>query len=240
MTIRVKADEVPTELPPARLYLDDVEEIVRVLKQACSRNHESDARQAGADGSLSLTLQVGRKVCDEVSELPKIARKTTNLSIEVREGQRWSNRATVDLSRYATRITTYGFTRGEHFEVFGHLLVVFRARRHPWNALVHYGFGFSILVASVALQVALPILAVRPFQNRALLPNLAVGMALIAVALAIAAALFHHSVVILRPSSEPSSFRQDIGPKIIVAAVSSIIGAGLTLLTMYLKHKYWP
>ena len=71
----------------------------------------------------------------------------------------------------------------------------------------------------------------------------ALGMVIPANALVIGAFVFGgiaHSTVIMRPSSEPSPLHQELLHKFPLVALSSVLTFLLTLLGLYLKHKYWP
>jgi hypothetical protein len=48
VTIRTKEPEVPDEFPPARLFLDDIEEIVRILTDA-TENRKEEPRRLGEE-----------------------------------------------------------------------------------------------------------------------------------------------------------------------------------------------
>jgi len=52
--------------------------------------------------------------------------------------------------------------------------------------------------------------------------------------------LRHHSIVILRNSWDQEAARDEFRAKIVAGVVPLIIGALLTLLEEYLRHKYWP
>jgi hypothetical protein len=74
VTIRTKEAEIPCEFPPARLFLDDIEEIVRILVAATeNRKREGELHEDPAKTRLTLTIK--DRACDEVQDLPKIAKK---------------------------------------------------------------------------------------------------------------------------------------------------------------------
>ena len=69
MTISRREKPVPTVLPSARLYLDDIEEIVRILTEAADQVPVERAK-----GALQITFEVGDRFCDDPHELCKIAK----------------------------------------------------------------------------------------------------------------------------------------------------------------------
>ena len=60
---------IPTRLPPAKLYLDDITEIWQILTEACD--------------DLRTSVIVGNAQCDSLNELPKMGKRTTHLVMEI-------------------------------------------------------------------------------------------------------------------------------------------------------------
>lgn len=81
MAIRRKLSRPSSdELPPAKLYLDDVREITEVLKESVSDGVGDDF----------LKYRVRNLECDDIAELEKLAGRTRKLEIEVGKGDRFS------------------------------------------------------------------------------------------------------------------------------------------------------
>jgi hypothetical protein len=242
VTIRTEEAEVPSEFPPARLFLDDIEEIVRILVAAAeSRKREGILHEDRARTRLTLTVK--DRVCDEVQELPRLARKTINLLVKVEiESPGWSV-ASIRFNRYGTSLSFYGVTRQEKLSTFHDLAPIFK-RRNLWLAtrvrplrnlfltlmvlltLVNIGFDFSLKKqVPLRLEIVMSVLAT------------------VIVAILLATTL-HHSIIILRHSSEPSTVSQGLRDKLPAALIGVVVGSVLgflfTLLGFYLKHKYWP
>jgi len=74
MPIEITDPEVPRSLPYARLYLDDIEQILRIFLQV-----QSKATNAGTEtrDTPTSTFQVRNRRTTEIEQLPKIT-KTTN------------------------------------------------------------------------------------------------------------------------------------------------------------------
>jgi len=121
VTIRTKP-EVPDEFPPARLFLDDIEEITRILVEATEKLADQDEKS-------TVKLSIKNQVCDEIQELPKIARKTSDLSISVTSGDKFSS----STLRIGHIIFLYfvGFTREQELNIFHRLAPIFK-RRNLW------------------------------------------------------------------------------------------------------------
>jgi hypothetical protein len=75
MTIRTREPSVPTHLPPSRLFLDDVQEIVAILKELA----ETEPGEAG----VSVTFSVGNQDCDDIADLRRIMQRNRPVEIQV-------------------------------------------------------------------------------------------------------------------------------------------------------------
>ena len=146
MTIRTKEAEPPTQFPPARLFLEDIDEIVRVLVETAETQRPSD------DGDKpKVTLTTKGQVCDTVQELPKIAKKTIDLLVEV-ETQKWSI-ASVQFYRYSTHLRFYGVSTSEQLILFHKLEPIFK-RRNRWLASLVISFTTFIVTLLMLLALA--------------------------------------------------------------------------------------
>jgi hypothetical protein len=229
VTIRTKEAEPPTKFPPARLFLEDIDEIVRILVEASATQRPSDGDKP------KVTLTTKGQVCDTVQELPKIAKKTIDLSVEV-ETQKWS-RASVKFYRYGTYLEFYGVSTSEKLIIFHKLEPIFR-RRNRWLAALVIPFSRSIVTLVMLLALASVALIFIPVKHAP--PHYVFSLLTLAIASAFLIIGGHHGIVILRHSSEPSPLRQELLSKIPLVFISSILTFILTLIGMYLKHKYWP
>ena len=60
---------IPTRLPPAKLYLDDITEIWQILTESCDEPRTS--------------VIVGNAQCDSLKDLPNMGGRTTHLMMEI-------------------------------------------------------------------------------------------------------------------------------------------------------------
>jgi len=241
VTIRTKEAEYPSQFPPARLFLDDIDEIVRILLEATA-NWRDARNPSDKDTETKVTFTIKDQVCDEVQELSKIAKKTNDLEIEVRR-KRWAETA-LNFTRYRTSLNFFLVPTEERLNLYYKLAPVFK-RRNLWLAtLVHsHRVLFRVLLVLLLFANSAPFI---PTLKKHTPPTLSMAIAIFSVPLVFThlATAFHHSTIILRHSSEPSSVRQGLLDKLPAALIGGAVGAVLTfLLTMlglYLKHKYWP
>lgn len=240
MTIRTKDPGVPSSFPPARLFLDDIEEIVRELVSALE-NHHQRAREH-SDAETKVTFTIRDQVCDEVLELPKIAAKTTDLNISVEKGK-WSE-ISLDFHERFTTIFCLTFAKQEKIAIFHKLNPIFQRRQLRWNTLVHSHDSLGAAINFIPYVVAVAsVVLLRSKQTPLWIPILT-GVLSVATIITIWATRLHHCIVVLRPSSEPSPVRQGLRDKLpatlIGIAIGSVLTFFLTVLGYYLKHKYWP
>jgi hypothetical protein len=69
LSIESIANSIPTKLPPAKLYLDDITEIWQILTDSCSDCH--------------ATIVAGDSRCDTLEDLPDIGGRTTHLVMDI-------------------------------------------------------------------------------------------------------------------------------------------------------------
>ncbi len=253
MTIRTKEPEVPSEFPPARLFLDDIEEIVRILVDANEKKQKST--HPDKDAQIKVTLTIEDQVCDEVEELPKIAKKTFDLTVKV-EVQKSLPETSLRFRRYGTSMGSIGFTTEEKLSIYHKLAPIFERRNLRWATVIHshptwsgniYGAAGAALLMLLGISLSVLLFGkggtITTYLSRheATAWSLAAAVPILAtLVIALKSANQRHSVIILRHSSEPSPLRQELLQKIPVAAITAVLTFLLTLLGFYLKHKYWP
>jgi hypothetical protein len=232
MTIRRREKEVPTALPAAKLYLDDIEEIVHLLHEA--------AGPAATDAIFKTSFSVRDKICDEVEELAKITRSATVFNLHTYQVGKYM--ADLDVDWSGTHLSARGLTREQEWALYHRVEDVFNARKLHWRTLSrtisnsYLGWGW--------LATLVPLLLLAAFALKRMLPlSLARWISLVAIVLISIAFIFgllHHTVVIFRHSSEQDELRREAAWKIVPDAVKIIVGFVLGVLTLYLKHKFWP
>jgi len=234
MTISRKEKEVPKDLPPARLYLDDIEMVIKVFQEAKQNQTDKPEKQP------VLKFEIENQVCTELADLPKITEATKNLTMEVNMP---NFSGFLRISPKATHWDTFGLERTEEWSVHSKLEPIFRARERAMVALTRkmptgaIGVAMGIIVA----------LIVFPYLVSYSIPNMyyplpsarglyVVGLILVVLLASYETLTSSHTVVVLRPYSESSaerdkSFRSKVWDvaKIVLAA---IVGA--------LIYKFWP
>src|SRR5216683_7860540 len=107
MALKTKEPEVPHDLPPARLYLNDIHEIVEIFRAA--RNYEEhmfSEFKFAPDSRETISFECGNKTCDTFEELKKIGGTTRKFKVEVANSFGSSHSLRVD--RYGSSWWSYG------------------------------------------------------------------------------------------------------------------------------------
>jgi len=242
VTIRTKEPEPPEGFPPVRLFLDDIEEIVRALVDAHKKSNPSAPHE---DAKIKVTFAIKDQVCDEVGELPKIVKKTNELSIQL-ESETVVASNFLRFNRFGSTLDAYVLTEEEHRRLFHKLAPIFKRRNLRLRTVLwaHNMLLLGVLFSSCFVAIGLAFIfmlkhapATQPM--RSMVVALLVGAAIISFRAGLAIGTWH-SVIILRHSSEQSPLRQELLQKFPLVAMSTVLTFLLTLLGFYLKHKYWP
>ena len=128
MAVTRKKPEPSFEPPPARLFLDDLEEVVRIFREAANYQLWEGPPE---EQEPKLSLSVKDVVCDRVEDLPKIGKKTTELEIKLRK------RSGCELGLLIwptyTRVWVMGIKEEGGWLVYGKLQAIYQKRRVRWK-----------------------------------------------------------------------------------------------------------
>lgn len=239
MTIERIKRPIPSNLPPARIYFDDLQEIVRVFHEA--------APQSELDEPMKTKFTVGDRTCDQVEELLDLGRETVkDFAVEFSTGSRYFARFGTSWS--STTWYTIGLSYEEQWVIFHRLEDILTPRKSLWRAIVHKIilsgsiWTFLTLLSLILLWGIVNTLipgSISHWHYAGVLTYVAVGI-LIALGVAVAAGISVHSVVVLSRSSEGADARRASVYKAVPEIIRLVASFGLGLLTLYLKHKYWP
>ena len=244
MTIYSREKEVPTKLPAARLYLDDIEEIREaILGAAASRERRSEIDPTQV--KVETTFYIGDQVCTEVQDLPKIKKRTRDFEMRLSAPDGFSAR--VGVSWYATQWTTEGLTKADTWRAYHKLETIFERRKIRWRNLLPGDAGslafllvecFLVLVLLLGYRTGKIIYKLAPTHLE--LASYLLALAIVALITPAAFFLMRHDTVILRYSWDQAAQREDRNTKILIGAVSALIAFLLGIATMALKGRYWP
>jgi hypothetical protein len=131
MTKTKVREEPPLELPAARLFLDDIKEIIRVLKE--SRNY---LQVPEGLAEPALTIRVGDWECDSVEDLRDLGKKSTS-SFYLQVANDWMFHTNFYLQGkdFAGWADTRSSDEGK-WAVYGQLHAILKKRETRWPRLL--------------------------------------------------------------------------------------------------------
>ncbi len=230
MTIKIKDPEVPRALPRARLYLDDIEQIVHVLTAA--------ERKASYPGTEALepptpTFQVGNQSTTEIEDLRKIAKRTSNFTLKL---ERPGPELLFQIDGRGAQWWSSGLARADAWETFHKLEAIIR----PKASRLETERGAIALGTLIPAMAAFAFLATRLSPKHA---DTAAAIALLAVygaGILFGDRLLAGSSVILRYSYDEATRREERNSKILIALLGAALGLVSGVILTILKGKYWP
>jgi hypothetical protein len=237
MTIKRKAVKVepPSELPPARLYLDDIQEVMEIFREA-SKYRQSEPRK---DDQETVRFETKNETCDTIEDLKQIGGSTNHFLLTM--NKRFGYGLTLRASSWGCSWSTQGLTDEGEWYAYAKFASLFKARKVWWKALMHAIPTWTYLLVALVPYVLTHVLPMS-FMNRPV--SLSQLLFVIPLSIAILAiqwmALTRSTVVVFRPISERSVFNRETALKTVPTVAATLLGILGTLLVTYLKHKYWP
>jgi hypothetical protein len=213
LAIKPFPDPIPSELPPAKLYLDDISEILQIL---------TDSNQG-----CQASFVVGKSKCDTLDDLKDLRGRTTRFVLDISSP---GKHQTLELTPSATRIHIHEI--GDQLPAWSkyvNVAAIFEKRRLRLKSVVRslaaWAFAALWLVAVAVWRFA-PHVA-RPVSLYKL-PHIATGF-MLAVAV-VYYFVSSHSVVYLRHPQRVGVGRwlEDHKPEIIVGAVCALLAVVAT------------
>jgi hypothetical protein len=246
MTIELQEPQVRRDLPPARLYLDDIEQIVRIFSQEI-KAYERELNPGEQQREPEPTFQIRDRVTHDINDLQKIAKVTNTLSITIE-----SNRSYVSLALFISNAGVswgeYGLTKADAWKTYHKLEALFKPRSHWLRAWPHRSASTTIAtVLGTALIIAIPIAFTVRAVAHEFARNHALGVAALILfttlgmsLLLTAPLLAWPCTVVLRQLPEIAEAREERNSKLFFAALGWALGTATALVGIYVKHKFWP
>lgn len=210
MTIKPFPHSIPTELPPAKLYLDDITEIWQILTDS-----SPDECQA--------SFVAGKSKCDTLDDLKELGGRTTHFVMDIASA---GKHQTLELTPAATRIHIHEI--GDQLPAWSkyvNVAAIFERRRLRLKSLVR-SLGWRIFAGLWLLTVALWI-----FAPHALKPVPVYEIPRLATGIVIAGAVVYYfasseSIVYLRHPKRVgvTGWLAEHRPEIIVGVICVLLG----------------
>jgi hypothetical protein len=213
--------EIPDELPPARLFLDDIEELTLLANEIRGRKTYP---------LPPLKYVVNDKIqCDCIEDLRTLGTQASRFSIE---GGVFS----FTVARFRTSWRASPEDDNAQLATYGRILRIIQARELKWKtALRNVPFWIYYLLAGISGYFVTPYLLHHPHINPLLLLVLVVSL----VTVALYKTSFEHSVVVFRSAHEAGGLKSlfaELRPYIIGA----FIGGAFTALGQRVVKFLWP
>lgn len=150
MVKRRQEERPPLELPPAKLFLDDLEELVRLFTEAAKREGI-----LSEDNPPKVTYQVGIWECDTPDDLKDLGKAKDQFHLQVENTQQtFGVGIYISFDRFAWT-GGFNFTPAGEWALYGQLRALFEKRKRPWyprrrsvvifeNSFEHKGLVSSI------------------------------------------------------------------------------------------------
>ena len=220
MAIKPLPHSIPSKLPPAKLYLDDINEILQILTDSSP--------------DYQATFVAGQSKCDTLDDLKELRRRTTHFVMNISSPRKHQ---TLELTTSATRI---------HIDEIGDQLLAWSKYVNVAAIFERRKLRLKSAVRSVApllfAGLSFLALAVWMFAPRAAKPLSIYELTHLATGIVLAAAVVYyfvssHSVVYLRYPLRIGVGRwlEDHKPEIIVGVISILLGAIATRIV----EKTW-
>jgi hypothetical protein len=210
LAIKPVPESIPTILPPAKLYLDDINEILQILTDS--------------DTDCQASFIVGKSKCDTLDDLKDLRGRATHFVMNISAP---GKHQTLELTTSVTRIHIHEI--GDQLPAWSkyvNVAAIFEKRRLRLKSAVRSVSSWllaGLWLLAVAAWMFIPH-NVRPFSIYRL-PHLATGV------LVAAAVVYYfassHSVVYLRYPQRVGVGRwlEDHKPEIIVGLVCAVLAA---------------
>ncbi len=210
MAIKPLPQSVPTDLPPAKLYLDDIREICDILKDST--------------GDWSVRFVVGNRRCDTLDDLLELGGRTKKFAIDITAPNKSRN---LDITPYSSRINVYDYGEGrsDEWSIYAKVAAVFENRKLKLKAASRAVEGWIFFgLAAVLFWVGM----LRPFSRPINVHDAPVLIGTTLLALVVGYYFVEsHSVVYLRYSHEAGARRwfDEHLSQIIMLIIGAVVGA---------------
>ncbi len=220
MAIKPLPQSMPTKLPPAKLYLDDVTEILQILTDS--------------NPDCQASFVAGKSKCDTVDDLKDLGGRTTHFVMHISSP---GKHQTLELTPSSTRIHIHEI--GDPLPAWSkyvNVAAIFEKRKLRLKSVVR-AVGWRIFAALWLLTVALWM-----FVPHALKPVPVYELPRLATGIVIAGAVVYYfvssqSIVYLRFPHKVGAGRwlAEHKPEIIVGVICALMGA----ITSQILEKIW-
>jgi hypothetical protein len=220
LAIKPLPHSIPTALPPAKLYLDDIHEILQIL---------TDSRL-----DCQASFVAGKSKCDTLDDLKDLRGRTTHFVMDISST---GKHQTLELTPSLTRIHIYEL--GDQLAAWSkyvNVAAIFERRKLRLKSAIR-SVGWWILAGWWLLAVALWMFAPHPTKRFSIDELRHVATSVLLAAAIVYYFVSSHSIVYLRYPRRSGAGRwlEDHKPEIIVGVICALTVA----ITTRLVEKAW-
>jgi hypothetical protein len=243
MSLVKQPARVPEEFAPAKLFLEDIEEIASIFDEAERYRRSKPLKEE--DGRTSKILFDLRDLTyDGLADLENLGGQTAKLTIRFK-GRDWVS-LSLSIDSFWTKWSSSGLTEEGEWWVYGRLQAVFERRLVRWRHIVQSLFRAIPWWALLPINIVLTLSMISDLKSAGITPGITGGWSLVLLVSGatliltfLYLALFRHTIVMLRYSTKPGGLRSEI-EKYIPYAVTAAITAAVTLIIQRLLSLLWP
>ncbi len=211
-------------LPPAKLYLDDIEEIVDLFSRALPAHQDS----AGGVPPIEKTFEIGQKQCNRIDDLASIALRTAELKIEVR---REYSSLSLTLDRTHSWWMPFDLSKEEAWGTARKLQSIFEQRRMLLGQFAH-----KLWLVPPLLGTLFPAIQLLPGSTA----KAAAAISYLVLLVIWGLGFRRHSLVICRHRAAELAGHHERKEKLLIVLFTAVISIFGTLAVQYAIHKLWP
>ena len=210
MAIKSLPHSIPTELPPAKLYLDDIDEILQILTDS------------NADCQASFIA--GKSKCDTLEDLKDLRGRTTHFVMDISSA---GKHQTLELTPAVTRIHVYEI--GDQLAAWSkyvNVAAIFERRKLRLKSAVR-SVGWWVFAGLWLLTVAVWVFVPHPAKHLSIYELLHIATGVTVAAAFVYYFVSSHSIVYLRYPQRVGVGRwfEDHRQEIIVGVICALMGA---------------
>jgi hypothetical protein len=220
LAIKPLPHSIPTELPPAKLYLDDISEILQIL--------------IDSSADCQTTFVAGKSKCDTLDDLKDLRGRTTHFVMDISAA---GKHQTLELTPAVTRIHVYEV--GDQLAAWSkyvNVAAIFERRKLKLKSAVR-SLGWWVFAALWLLTVAVWVFVPHPAKRLSTYELLCVATGIAVAAAVVYYFVSSHSIVYLRYPQRVGAGRwlEDHRQEIIVGVICALMGAIATQIV----EKTW-
>lgn len=227
---------VPDDLPPARLYLDDIEEIATILAAALGET-TPEVKQGEKAPDIQTKFRIDDKVSPQIGDFEHLKKRTHDLTVTVSKG---NCQARIFITESNTFWSSFEMSREKSLDTHSKLKTVFDEKKLWWRARARMAPWWTFLFFYPAVFILTVILASLYPQLKAHSAEIASIVATLLTLVAFAAVFIgsrRHSTVILSYSSDARAKREELWSKVSLILITALVTLFGTLLAQYILRK---